>query len=179
MSGGHGRSRVRAGRSRRACRRSVAPSRNSRRAASGDPVADTGAGAVRAGTSSRGSAGRVAGRPRAATPHGADRSSSVGLVQCRADRSRLPAAPMPAVGPSPIADAQHNPRRNLFRPLADGVIIARRPTQPHIEAAPGRVVDVADEPVAAFAAAVGEIVAADRLGVLGQAARQVGQCCPA
>ena len=47
-------------------------------------------------------------------------------------------------------------------------------SQAHIEAAAWRVLDIADEPVAALAAAVRQIAAADRLGIAREAARQVG-----
>src|SRR5208283_570611 len=60
------------------------------------------------------------------------------------------------------------------RPFAGGAAAGSGPAQAHIKAAPRRVVNVADQPVAALAAAVGKIVAADRLGMFGEAARDVG-----
>ncbi len=59
-------------------------------------------------------------------------------------------------------------------PLAGGARAGAGAMQADVEAAPRRVADVAGEPVAALAASVGQVVAADRLGVLGKAARQVG-----
>ena len=59
-------------------------------------------------------------------------------------------------------------------PLTGRALAGVGTAKAHIEAAPGRVVDVAGEPVAALAAAVGQVVAAHRLGVLGETARQVG-----
>jgi hypothetical protein len=56
---------------------------------------------------------------------------------------------------------------------------SRRPTvsaraEPHIETSPGRVSNVANHPVMAFSAAVGEIAAAHSLGILPEASRYVG-----
>ena len=59
-------------------------------------------------------------------------------------------------------------------PFAGGALAGVRPEEADIERAAGRIVDVADKPVTALPAAVGEIVAADRLGVLRQMAREVG-----
>ena len=46
--------------------------------------------------------------------------------------------------------------------------------QPHIEASSRRVLDIADDPVAARAASFGEVVAAHGLGIAREAARQIG-----
>ena len=46
--------------------------------------------------------------------------------------------------------------------------------QPHEQAAAGGVGDVADQPIAAGAASVAEIVAAHRLGLRGETAREIG-----
>ena len=59
-------------------------------------------------------------------------------------------------------------------PFAGGALSGVRPQEADIERAAGRIVDVANEPVAALPAAVREIVAANRLGVLRQMAREVG-----
>ena len=59
-------------------------------------------------------------------------------------------------------------------PFAGGALAAVRPAQPDEQAAARRVGDVADQPVAAFAMAVGEIVAAHRLGIARETVGQVG-----
>ncbi len=61
-------------------------------------------------------------------------------------------------------------------PSADSAIIACRATQPHIKAAPRRVVDIPNQPEAAFPAAVRETT--DRLGILRQAVRDWSQGRP-
>jgi len=55
--------------------------------------------------------------------------------------------------------------RGGIGPMAGRAGSGLRPGEPNIEAAAGRVVDVADDPVAALAAAVGEIIAAHGLGM--------------
>ena len=57
-------------------------------------------------------------------------------------------------------------------PLARGALAAVRSSEPDEEAAAGRVGHVADQPVAALAAAVREIVPAHGLGIAGEAAMQ-------
>ena len=64
---------------------------------------------------------------------------------------------------SPLAASVHLPARPRPSPTHDSE---------QVEAAARRIPDVADKPVAAFAAAVGEIVAADGFGIVGEAARQ-------
>jgi len=59
---------------------------------------------------------------------------------------------------------------NLGRAAGAGV----RPAQPHKHRPAGRVADVAHRPVAALASTLGEVMAADRLGVAREAARQLG-----
>ena len=59
-------------------------------------------------------------------------------------------------------------------PFAGGALAGFRPlSRTNIER-PGVLRDVADQPIAAFAAAVGEIMAAHRLGLAREAARQFG-----
>ncbi len=60
------------------------------------------------------------------------------------------------------------------RPLASGTLAGFGPVQPHEEGAPRRVVDVANQPVAAFPPAVGEVAAAHRLGIARETVRQIG-----
>ena len=81
-----------------------------------------------------------------------------------------------SVGPRPIAGAQHNPRRNIFGPFAGGAGTVVGSVQADIEAAARRVLDVADDPVAARTASVGEVMAAHGLGIAREAARQLGAC---
>jgi hypothetical protein len=59
-------------------------------------------------------------------------------------------------------------------PFAGRALAAVGAAQPDIETAAGRVVGVADQPVAAFALAAGEIVAAHRLCLAREAARELG-----
>ena len=59
-------------------------------------------------------------------------------------------------------------------PFAGRALAGFRSFQPDEHRAAGRVADVADQPVAAFAAAVGEIVAAHRLGIARETVRQFG-----
>ncbi len=57
-------------------------------------------------------------------------------------------------------------------PFAGGALAAVRPFQPDEQAAAGRVGDIADQPVAAFLATVGEIMTAHRLGIAREPVRQ-------
>ena len=59
-------------------------------------------------------------------------------------------------------------------PFAGGALAGFRSLEPHEQGAAGRVADIADQPVAALAAAVGEIVAAHRLGIARETVRQFG-----
>ena len=59
-------------------------------------------------------------------------------------------------------------------PFAGGALAGFRSCQPDEHGAAGRVPDVADQPVAALAATVGEIVAAHRLGIARETVRQFG-----
>ena len=59
-------------------------------------------------------------------------------------------------------------------PFAGGALAAVGTAQTHEETAAGRVGDIADQPVAALAMAVGEVVAAHRLGI---ARETMGQIC--
>ena len=59
-------------------------------------------------------------------------------------------------------------------PFAGGALAAIGSGQPNEQAAAGRVGDIADQPVIAFATAVREIMAADRLGIAREAACQLG-----
>ena len=60
------------------------------------------------------------------------------------------------------------------RPLASGPLAGFGPVQPHEEGAPWRVADIANQPVAALPPAVGEVVAAHRLGIARETVRQIG-----
>ena len=64
--------------------------------------------------------------------------------------------------------------RSKVDPMPGSARAAVRPGQPHHEAAARRVVHVADAPCVAFAAAIREVFAAHRLGVLREAAGQLG-----
>jgi hypothetical protein len=59
-------------------------------------------------------------------------------------------------------------------PFAGGAFPAVRSSEANEQAAAGRVPDVADDPVATPAAAIGEVMAAHGLGITREAARQVG-----
>src|SRR5437764_822964 len=59
-------------------------------------------------------------------------------------------------------------------PFASGAGAAVAFFEPHKQAAPGRVGDIAHEPVIADAPSAGEIVTAHRLGLAREAARQLG-----
>ncbi len=59
-------------------------------------------------------------------------------------------------------------------PFAGRTLARLRPAQPDEEGAPWCVADIADQPVAAFSPAVGEVVAAHRLGITREAVRQIG-----
>ncbi len=60
------------------------------------------------------------------------------------------------------------------RPFASGALAGVRPSQPHEKGPPWRVADIANQPVAAFSSAVGEVVAAHRLGIARETVRQIG-----
>ena len=60
------------------------------------------------------------------------------------------------------------------RPFASGTLAGFRSSQPYEERPPRRVVDVADQPVAAFPPAVGKVVAAHRLGIARETVRKIG-----
>ena len=64
--------------------------------------------------------------------------------------------------------------RRRVRPLASGTLASLRPMQPDEEGAPGRIPDIAHQPVAALPTAVGQVVAAHRLGIAREAVRQIG-----
>ena len=59
-------------------------------------------------------------------------------------------------------------------PFAGSALSSLRAEEADIERAAGRIVDVANEPIAALPAAVRQIGAANRLGVSRQMAREVG-----
>ena len=61
-------------------------------------------------------------------------------------------------------------------PFAGGAGTVIGTLQPDIEAAARRVLDIADDPVAARAASFGEVVTAHGLGIAREAARQIGGC---
>src|SRR5579871_4972905 len=58
-------------------------------------------------------------------------------------------------------------------PFAGGAFAAVGTAQTHEEAAAGRVGDIADQPVTALAMAVGEVVAAHRLGITRETMSQI------
>ena len=60
------------------------------------------------------------------------------------------------------------------RPFASGTLAGLRSSQPDEEGAPWRVADIANQPVAALPPAVGEVVAAHRLGIARETVRQIG-----
>ena len=60
------------------------------------------------------------------------------------------------------------------RPFASGALTGFWPVQPDEEGAPRRVADIANQPIAALPSAVGEVVAAHRLGIARETVRQVG-----
>ncbi len=59
-------------------------------------------------------------------------------------------------------------------PFASGTLAGFRPVQPDEEGAPWRIAGIADQPVAALPPAVGEVVAAHRLGIARETVRQIG-----
>ena len=59
-------------------------------------------------------------------------------------------------------------------PFASGALARFRSSQPDEEGAPRRVVDVANQPVAARLPAVGKVVSAHRLGIAPETVRQIG-----
>ncbi len=64
--------------------------------------------------------------------------------------------------------------RRRVRPLASGTLAGFWPVQPDEEGAPWCIADIADQPVAAFSSAVGEVVAAHCLGIARETVRQIG-----
>ena len=60
------------------------------------------------------------------------------------------------------------------RPFASGALAGLRPVQPYEKGAPWCVADIANQPVAAFPPAVGEVVTAHRLGIARETVRQIG-----
>jgi hypothetical protein len=64
--------------------------------------------------------------------------------------------------------------RGGIRPLAGSAFAGIGAAQADEQTAAGRISHIADEPVAAFAPAIGEIVAAHRLGILRETAGQLG-----
>ena len=65
-------------------------------------------------------------------------------------------------------------RRCRVGPFASGALPRLRSSQPDEKRAPWRVADIADQPVAALPPAVGEVVAAHRLGIARETVRQIG-----
>ena len=60
------------------------------------------------------------------------------------------------------------------RPFACRTLAGFRPVQSDEEGATWRIADIADQPVAAFSPAVGEVVATHRLGIARETVRQIG-----
>jgi hypothetical protein len=59
-------------------------------------------------------------------------------------------------------------------PLAGRALAEVWSFQPDEKGAPWRVADIADQPVAAYASAIGKVVAAHRLGLACETVRQIG-----
>ncbi len=59
-------------------------------------------------------------------------------------------------------------------PFAGSTLAGFWSVQPYEEGAPWCIADIADQPVAAFSPAVGEIMAAHRLGIARETVRQIG-----
>ena len=59
-------------------------------------------------------------------------------------------------------------------PLASGALACTRPAQPNEHGSARRIVNVSDNPVAADAATVGKIVAADKFRLVGKPAGEIG-----
>ena len=59
-------------------------------------------------------------------------------------------------------------------PFAGRPLARFRSSQPDEKGAPWRVADIANQPVAAFPPAVGEVVATHRLGIARETVRQIG-----
>ena len=64
--------------------------------------------------------------------------------------------------------------RCRVRPLAGGTLAGFPPVQSDEEGATWRIADIADQPVAALPPAIGEVVAAHRLGIARETVRQIG-----
>ncbi len=60
------------------------------------------------------------------------------------------------------------------RPFAGSTLARFGSSQPDEQGAPWRVADIANQPVAAFSSAVGEVVTAHRLGIARETVRQIG-----
>ena len=60
------------------------------------------------------------------------------------------------------------------RPFSGSTLARFGSSQPDEEGAPWRVADIANQPVAALPPAVGEVVAAHRLGIARETVRQIG-----
>ncbi len=60
------------------------------------------------------------------------------------------------------------------RPFASGALAGLWSSEPDEEGAPRHIADIPDQPVAAFSPAVGEVVAAHRLGIARETVRQIG-----
>ena len=60
------------------------------------------------------------------------------------------------------------------RPFAGRTLAGLRSSQPDEERPPWCVADISDQPVAALSPAIGEVVAAHRLGIARETVRQIG-----
>ena len=78
------------------------------------------------------------------------------------------------VGQRQIVGPQHNARRNIFGPFAGRALAGFAALQPHEHRAARCVRDVANQPIIAVTATVGEIVTAHRLGLARETACQFG-----
>ncbi len=78
----------------------------------------------------------------------------------------------PAIAPDQVEQIAMLTSRGIG-PLAGRPSAGLRPMQPDIEAPPRRVVDVTDHPIAAHAAAVRKVIAADRFGLARKMPRQL------
>jgi hypothetical protein len=80
---------------------------------------------------------------------------------------RRPAKQPPSVG------TQHNKRRNIIGPFAGGARSVIGALQPDIKASSGRILDITDDPIAAGAMSVGQVMTAQGFGVAREAACQI------
>ena len=135
------------------CREPGEPAANRRRAASDDPLAQAGGVAGCAGDDD--GVGRGRARKLRASSHGVDEAIEIAV---EADQIKQIAM---------FAGRRIGPFAGRTRSVIGSL-------QSHIEAAARRVHDVADQPVTARTASIGEVVTAHGLGIAREAAREIG-----